>query len=55
VANLAWTLLPPKHNDSEYGPAAIYRATLPAGTVLRTPGVKQAFIDDEWLPEARLG
>ena len=53
LANLSWTLLPPKHNDSEYGPSSIYRATLPADTVLRTPGVKQAFIDDTWLPEAR--
>ena len=46
LAGLNWTLSP-RHNGS-----GIYWATLPPGE-LRTPGVQQAFLDDEWLPEAR--
>ena len=49
MAGLAWAPHPRpdlKHNGS------IYSAALPAGP-LRTAGVEQAFIDGEWLPEAR--
>ena len=46
LSGLDWTLSP-RHNSG-----GIYWATLPPGE-LRTPGVQQAFLDDEWLPEAR--
>jgi hypothetical protein len=46
LAGLSWQLSP-LHNGS-----GIYFASLPPGR-MRTPGVRQAFIDDEWLPEAR--
>ena len=45
LGGLTWTLTP-LHNGS------IYSAPLPPGP-LRTPGVQQAFIDDEWISEAR--
>ena len=45
LVGLAWTLSPLLNGS-------IYSAPLPSG-VLRTPGVKQAFIDGVWLPEAR--
>ena len=45
LTGLGWTLSP-RLNGS------IYYTTLPPGE-LRTPGVQQAFIGDDWLPEAR--
>ena len=44
LSGLSWSLSP-RHNGS------IYSAPLPPG--LRTPGVQQAFIDNEWISEAR--
>ena len=46
LAGLSWIPSP----DPET--SGMFAADLPAG-VLRTPGVQQAFFDDQWLPEAR--